>query len=52
MAFIEETFEKDVISDLKKMKFIDPKKPEKEIKAELDDLAERIENKIRNLLHG
>lgn len=52
MAFIEETFEKDIISDLKKMKFIDPKRSEKEIKGELDDLAQKIEDKLRNLLHG
>jgi len=34
------------------MKFIHPEKPEKEITGELNDLAELIENKFRNLLHG
>merc|ERR1711871_62372 len=43
MAFIEETFEKDIISELKKMKFIDPALPEKEIVGQLNDLAEKIE---------
>lgn len=52
MAFIEETFEKDIISELKKMKFINPELPEKEITGTLNDLAEAIENKFRTLLHG
>jgi len=52
MALIEESFEKTIISDLKKMKFIDPKLPAKEITQQLNDLAEQIENKFRNLLHG
>ena len=52
MAFIEETFEKDIISELKKMKFIHPEEPEKQITGKLNDLAEAIENKFRNLLHG
>lgn len=52
MAFIEENFEKEIISELKKMKFIDPKTPETEMKAKLDDFSELIETKFRNLLHG
>jgi len=34
------------------MKFIHPELPEKEIVGKLNDLAELIENKFRNLLHG
>lgn len=52
MAFIEEQFALDIISELKKMKFIHPELPEKEITGKLNDLAELIENKFRNLLHG
>jgi len=49
MAYIEETFEKDIISDIKKMKFIDPALPEKEITEKLNELADRIETKFREL---
>ena len=49
MAYIEETFEKDIISDIKKMKFIDPALPEKEITDRLNELADRIETKFREL---
>jgi len=52
MALIEENFEKTLISDLKKMKFIDPKLPAKTVTDQLNNLAEQIENKFRNLLHG
>lgn len=52
MALIEEAFDKDIILDIKKMKFIDPSLPEKEIVRQLNDLADKIENKFRNLLHG
>merc|ERR1719329_568360 len=52
MALIEEAFDKDIILDIKKMKFIDPALPEKEIVRQLNDLADKIENKFRNLLHG
>merc|ERR550514_631254 len=36
MAFIEETFDNTLISELKKMKFIDPKLPEKDITDKLN----------------
>lgn len=52
MALIEDTFQKDIIKDLTEMKFIDPALPEKEISGKLNDLADKIESKFRNLLHG
>lgn len=52
MALIEEAFDKDIILDIKKMKFKDPAMPEKQMVQELNDLADKIENKFRALLHG
>ena len=52
MAVIEENFNTTVIKDLKEMKFILPDTPEKEIVKKLDDLAEKIENEFRKLLHN
>jgi len=52
MAVIEENFNTTVIKDLKEMKFILPDTPEKEITKKLDDLAEKIENEFRKLLHN
>ena len=52
MALIEEAFDKDIILDIKKMKFIDPALPEKVVVDKLNDLAEKIENRFRTLLHG
>ena len=52
MAVIEENFNTTVIKDLKEMKFILPDTPEKEIVKQLDDLAEKIENEFRKLLHN
>ena len=52
MAVIEENFNTTVIKDLKEMKFILPDSPEKEIIKKLDDLAEKIENEFRKLLHN
>ena len=52
MALIEENFNTTVINDLKEMKFILPDLPEKEIVKKLDDLAEKIENEFRKLLHN
>jgi len=52
MALIEENFNTTIINDLKEMKFILPDLPEKEIVKKLDDLAEKIENEFRKLLHN
>ena len=52
MAVIEENFNTTVIKDLKEMKFILPDTAEKEIVKQLDDLAEKIENEFRKLLHN
>ena len=52
MAVIEENFNTTVIKELKEMKFILPDSPEKEIVKKLDDLAEKIENEFRKLLHN
>jgi V-type H+-transporting ATPase subunit A len=52
MAVIEENFATTVIKELKEMKFILPDTAEKEIVKQLDDLAEKIENEFRKLLHN
>lgn len=52
MALIEESFKTDIIMDLMNMKFIDPALPEAEIKEKFNVLADKIEQKFRNLLHG
>ena len=52
MALIEESFGTTVIKKLKEMKFIPPLNSKESITAELDKLAEEIENEFRRLLHG
>jgi V-type H+-transporting ATPase subunit A len=52
MAIIEDAFNKTIIYQLTKMKEKDPELPEKQMVAELDALAEQIENEFRKLLHG
>lgn len=52
MAIIEDAFKKTICYQLTKMKEKDPEMPEKQMIAELDSLAETIENEFRKLLHG
>merc|ERR1711935_1264758 len=52
MALIEETFATTICAQLTRMKFIIPTTPATELKAQLDRLAEEIENGFRQLLLG
>jgi len=52
MALIEETFAKTICEQLTRMKFIPPTTPLTELKAQLEGLAENIENDFRQLLLG
>jgi len=52
MAVIEEQFRTTIIAEMTQLKCILPDTPEVEMKRQLDDFAESIQNEFNKLLHG